>query len=161
MSRSDFVVMGEAVEQTPKPPKRDTTGTLVSAFLYNPLILMAPISRIGHVYLPWRGETRLYLSLKEWDGSSTAMPLKPEAKALSAFESLGEDCELALAQRHYGVELPLSLLRWSGTTYENVARGLECRFEGLGDSATTTVTWTDIDYRIQTPYLGIYALDEF
>ena len=109
------------------------------------------------LFPPWRGETRLYLSLKEWDGSSVATPLEPEAKALSAFDTLGEDCELALAQRHYGVELPLSLLRWSGTTYENVARGLECRFEGLGDPATTTVAWTELDYRVQTPYLRLHT----
>ena len=109
------------------------------------------------MFLLWRGETRLYLSLKEWDGSSAAMPLGPEAAALSAFDSLGENCELALAQRHYGVELPLSLLRWSGTTYEDVARGLECRFEGLGDPATTRVAWTEMDYRIQTPYLRLHT----
>jgi hypothetical protein len=109
------------------------------------------------LFPPWRGETHLYLSLKEWDGSSAATPLGPEAAALSAFDSLGENCELALAQRHYGVELPLSLLRWSGTTYENVARGLECRFEGLGDPATTTVAWTEMDYRIHTPYLRMHT----
>jgi len=109
------------------------------------------------MFLPWRGETRLYLNLKEWDGSSAATPLGPEAAALSRFDSLGENCELALAQRHYGVELPLSLLRWAGTTYENVARGLECRFEGLGDPATTTAEWIDIDYRIQTPYLRLHT----
>jgi hypothetical protein len=109
------------------------------------------------LFPPWRGDTRLYLNLKEWDGSSAATPPGPEAAALSAFDSLGENCELALAQQHYGVELPLSLLRWSGTTYENIARGLECRFEGLGDPATTTVAWIDIDYRIQTPYLRLHT----
>ncbi|TMJ57343.1 MAG: hypothetical protein E6G81_12700 [Alphaproteobacteria bacterium] len=109
------------------------------------------------LFPPWRGATRLYLNLKEWDGSFAAMPLGPQAAALSAFDSLGENCELALAQRHYGVELPLSLLRWSGTTYEDVARGLECRFEGLGDPATTRVAWTEMDYRIQTPYLRLHT----
>jgi len=109
------------------------------------------------LFPPWRGETHLYLNLKEWDGSSVARPLGCEAAALSAFDSLGENCELALAQRHYGVELPLSLLRWAGTTYENVVRGLECRFEGLGDPATTTVAWIEIDYRIQTPYLRLHT----
>src|SRR5438309_4107082 len=58
--------------------------------------------RLGPMFLPWRGETRLYLNLKEWDGSSAATPLGPEAAALSRFDSLGENCELALAQRHYG-----------------------------------------------------------
>jgi hypothetical protein len=62
-----------------------------------------------------------------------------------------------MAQRHYGVELPLSLLRWAGTTYENVVRGLECRFEGLADPATTTAAWIEIDYRIQTPYLRLHT----
>src|SRR5204863_9239756 len=151
---------GAAVGQTPKPPKRDTSGTPVSAVSAKSLFIFVPSGGLGPMFLPWRGETRLYLNLEEWDGSSAATPLGPEAAALSRFDSLGENCELALAQRHYGVELPLSLLRWAGTTYENVARGLECRFEGLGDPATTTAEWIDIDYRIQTPYLatnGNYA----
>src|SRR5205085_11743767 len=148
---------GEAVGQTPKPPKRDTAGTPLSTVPAQPLIIFGPSMGLGPMFLPWRGETRLYLNLKEWDGSSAATPLGPEAAALSRFDSLGENCELALAQRHYGVELPLSLLRWAGTTYENVARGLECRFEGLGDPATTTAEWIDIDYRIQTPYLRLHT----
>src|SRR5438477_9978499 len=123
--------------------------------------MFQPFRDLRPLFLPWRGETRLYLNLRDGDGSSAARPLGPEAAALSRFDSLGENCELALAQGHYGVELPLSLLRWAGTTYENVARGLECRFEGLGDPATTTVAWIDIDYRIQTPYLEICPLMHF
>src|SRR4029079_1641290 len=30
-------------------------------------------------------------------------------------------------------------------------------FEGLGDPATTTVAWIEIDYRIQTPYLRVHT----
>ncbi len=109
------------------------------------------------LFPPWRGETLLYLNVKTWVGSSAQTPLRWEARTLHAFESLGDNCELALAQRHFGVELPLSLLRWSGTNYEKLVRGLECRFEGLGDLDTTEVTWDSTDYRLQTPYFQMHT----
>lgn len=47
------------------------------------------------------------------------------------FESLGENCEFGLVQRHWGSE-PLGLLRFSSTFLRNLIRGLDGDFEGLG-----------------------------
>jgi hypothetical protein len=106
---------------------------------------------------PWHGETVLRLSLRLWGGNlSHALP-GPEAAVLSAFENLGANCEFALAQRYYGVEPPLTLLRWSGTTHARLCHGLEHRFNGLGDAETTTVEWSGDDYRLTTPWLRFHT----
>jgi len=55
-----------------------------------------------------------------------------EGHLLMQFESLGEDCEFGLVQRHFGVE-PLGLLRWVSLTPEALCLALEERFEGLED----------------------------
>ena len=53
---------------------------------------------------------------------------------LLGFESLGNDCEFGLVQRHYGAE-PLGLFRWNLTTSTSLLLGLATRFDGLGDPA--------------------------
>ncbi len=109
------------------------------------------------LFPPWRGEALVDLSLREWRGSTAEAPANAAASVLNEFESLGDNCELALAQRDYGVELPLGLLRWSGTSHEMLLRGLENRFLGLGDPATTEVRWRESDYRLQTPYMNMHT----
>jgi hypothetical protein len=109
------------------------------------------------LFPPWRGEMLLHLELFRWDGSASRTPNSPEAVLLSAFESLGEDCELGLAQRHYRTELPLTLLRWAGTTHDKLLHGLRSRFDGLGDRGTTEVVWETFDYRLRTPYLNFHT----
>jgi hypothetical protein len=106
---------------------------------------------------PWHGHVLLQLDLTSWEGSVVQTRPKPEAAVLGAFENLGENCELALAQRHYGVEQPLTLLRWAGTTYEKLLDGLNNRFDGLGDPRKTKVVWETIDYRLRTPYLNFHT----
>lgn len=106
---------------------------------------------------PWRGQALLHVNLKTWTGSAAPAPSNPSAATLRRFDSLGTNCELALAQRHYGVELPLGLLRWSGTTYPQLLNGLETRFDRLGDPATTQVLWGTTDYRLHTPYLRMHT----
>jgi tetratricopeptide (TPR) repeat protein len=49
------------------------------------------------------------------------------------FESLGQNCEFGLVQRHFGAE-PLSLLRWTTTKPDVLVRGLERRFAEFGES---------------------------
>jgi hypothetical protein len=110
------------------------------------------------VLLPrWRGEALLQILLIHERGPQIPVQPKPEAALMSAFENLGDNCELALAQRYYGVELPLTLLRWAGTSYEKLLRGLENRFSGIGDPGTTEVVWGTSDYRLQTPYFGFHT----
>jgi hypothetical protein len=57
------------------------------------------------------------------------------ARLMLAFESLGELCDLGLAQRHYGVE-PFGLLRFASTPYSGLIAALETRFEGVGEADT-------------------------
>lgn len=57
-------------------------------------------------------------------------------KLLIRFESLGDSCEFGMVQRRFGAE-PLSLLRWTGTPPEGLARALACRLEGVGDPEFT------------------------
>lgn len=109
------------------------------------------------IFPSWHGEALLCLRVYRWHGSTFQPPLKPEAVLLSAFENLGVNCELALAQRHFGVEPPLTLLRWASTSVEKLQEGLENHFAGLGDPGTTKVVWQDFDYRLRTPYLNFHT----
>lgn len=72
-----------------------------------------------------------------------------DAKLFGAFDSLGANCAFGFAQRHFGAEPP-GLMRWSGTSYDKVMRGLETRFAGLGDPALTELVWRDdtAEYRL-------------
>lgn len=57
------------------------------------------------------------------------------------FESLGgtgHGCEFGLFQRHFGAE-PLGLLRWADLAWDLLAKALENRFAGVGQSEYTDV----------------------
>jgi hypothetical protein len=110
------------------------------------------------VFPRWHGAVQLALRLFTWEGSVVRAPLSAEAAIMGAFESLGQNCDLALAQRHFGVELPLTLYRWAGTKYDRLLAGLETRFRNLGDQETTTMVW-ERDYRLCTPYLDLHTFD--
>ena len=86
---------------------------------------------------------------------------KPIDELMLAFESLGDNCEFGLVQRHAGVE-PLGLLRFAGISLEKLIVALQARFEGLGTPDTVMVylageaghrrefmvheTWLDVRY---------------
>jgi hypothetical protein len=55
-----------------------------------------------------------------------------QADLMRRFCSLGEDCELGLAQRHYGAE-PLDLLRWAAIPLPVLLHLLTDRFVGIVD----------------------------
>jgi capsular polysaccharide biosynthesis protein len=63
---------------------------------------------------------------------------KPIDDLMLAFESLGDNCEFGLVQRHAGVE-PLGLLRFAGTSLGNLIAALKTKFDGLGNPDTVTV----------------------
>jgi hypothetical protein len=72
----------------------------------------------------------------------TARPL-PAARErpdqlLGYFESLGQNCELGLVQRYFGIE-PLSLFRWVAISMRSLADALEDRLAGIGDPAQTVL----------------------
>ncbi len=57
----------------------------------------------------------------------------------SQFESLGgtgQGCEFGLVQRRSGIE-PLGLLRWTNITFDNLTRGLNEDFDGVGSPEQT------------------------
>ncbi len=109
------------------------------------------------VFPPWDGEVRLHLALGQWQGSARDNGDADEAVLLGAFENLGSNCEFALAQRHYGAEPPLSLLRWAAITYPNLLLGLETGFAGLDDAAGIDVRWAGSEYRLCTPFLRMHT----
>jgi hypothetical protein len=55
-----------------------------------------------------------------------------------AFESLGDNCELGLVQRHAGVE-PLGLLRFAGTHLSRLIDRLDERLDGVGEIENLSV----------------------
>jgi hypothetical protein len=62
----------------------------------------------------------------------------PLDELLLAFESLGDNCEFGLVQRHAGIE-PLGLLRFAGMSLSKLVAALEARFEGIGTADTVKV----------------------
>jgi hypothetical protein len=65
-----------------------------------------------------------------------------DAALLGRFESLGDNCEFGLVQRHFQVE-PISLMRWVSTDHPRLLAGLRCRFAGLGDPAAAELQWRE------------------
>jgi hypothetical protein len=75
------------------------------------------------------------------------------------FESLGDDCEFGLVQRHFDAD-PQDLLRWGSTDAARLVLGLCRRFDGLGDPAATRLQWhADVaEYRLHDPrYLSLHT----
>jgi tetratricopeptide (TPR) repeat protein len=70
-----------------------------------------------------------------------------EGNLLLQFESLGENCEFGLVQRHFGVE-PLGLLRWVSLAPESLCLALEERFAGLDDPEDLEVKLIGPEYHM-------------
>jgi hypothetical protein len=78
--------------------------------------------------------TNAGIDLRDWVTRRTGLSL-PELVA--GFESLGDNCEFGLVQRKCDAE-PLGLLRFSGSYSENIVRGIEQEFEGIGEPEDIT-----------------------
>jgi len=61
------------------------------------------------------------------------------AKFMLKFESLGDNCEFGVVQRHFGAE-PLGLLRFTSTPPRLLTAALNQRFAGVGEPDFTTLT---------------------
>ena len=109
------------------------------------------------LFPPWRGDVLLQISCSEWKGSGQDPALSGEAALLSAFESLGEDCEFGLMQRSYLVEPPLTLFRWGGAPVETLIQGLDCGFAGLAEPDTTDLVWDGREYFLRTPFVTMHT----
>jgi hypothetical protein len=59
-------------------------------------------------------------------------PILDDRELVLAFESLGDNCEFGMLQRHVGVE-PLGLLRFAGAPLRDLIRALNTRFAGIAD----------------------------
>ena len=66
-------------------------------------------------------------------GRATGRRPLPDAALLGCFQSLGDNCEFGLVQRHLGAD-PLHLLRFAGINLRNLLLGLNSEFDGLDDS---------------------------
>lgn len=74
---------------------------------------------------------------------------------LMQFESLGENCELGLVQRHFHAE-PLGLLRWTHTRLETLIRILDSNFSGLGEVGSVEIKRPDGgEYYVRDTHYGI------
>ncbi len=63
-----------------------------------------------------------------------------EAKAVVlSFESLGDNCEFGLVQRHFGAE-PIGMYRWGGVSVGSLIAAVEARFDGMGLAENTELT---------------------
>ena len=72
--------------------------------------------------------------------------LDPElGQFMLGFESLGDNCEFGVVQRHYGAE-PLGLLRFTATPSKLLVMALNSGFAGVGDPDTTTLTTYNGEY---------------
>jgi tetratricopeptide (TPR) repeat protein len=70
------------------------------------------------------------------------------AEIITAFESLGQNCEFGVLQRYLGKE-PLGLLRWAGIHPSQIIAALQARFEGVGEPENTIIdVWPNGEYCI-------------
>jgi hypothetical protein len=64
------------------------------------------------------------------------------------FESIGDNCELGLVQRHAGAE-PLGLLRFAGVPLRNLLRGLNARFANIADPEHIRIVAENGEYMVK------------
>src|ERR1700744_5417882 len=64
------------------------------------------------------------------------------------FESIGDNCELGLVQRHAGAE-PLGLLRFAGAPLRNLLRGLNARFANINDPSHIRIVPENGEYMVK------------
>jgi len=74
------------------------------------------------------------IDVKEWVVRRTGLRL-PELAA--GFESIGDNCEFGLVQRRCDTE-PLGLLRFTGSLSNDIVRGIDREFEGIGEPEDIT-----------------------
>jgi hypothetical protein len=74
---------------------------------------------------------------------------------IGSFESLGFNCEFGFVQRNFDSE-PLGLLRFSGTTFDQLIEGLKTEFAGVGELQYTKLfpAWNNTEYCLADTRLG-------
>ena len=102
-----------------------------------------------------RGHRQITLVLQELERfddvlriSRTESPTAEDssvARLMLEFESLGENCEFGIVQRHFGAE-PWGLLRFTATPPGLLIQALEARFAGVGESDNIVLDVQDGEY---------------
>lgn len=86
--------------------------------------------------------------------TSRASKERPLPELMLRFESLGDNCEFGLVQRHFGVE-PLGLLRWTGIAPAHLVNALDSDFDGVGDEARTNLDLAGNEYVTENVRFGM------
>jgi tetratricopeptide (TPR) repeat protein len=87
------------------------------------------------------------------DSAPTAAQTPPSERGrmyeiVSAFESLGDNCDFGQLQRYFQAE-PLGLLRWAGTFPHEIIAAAKARFEGVGEPENMVIeTWANGEYSV-------------
>lgn len=106
------------------------------------------------------GEVKMGRGLHIIDGgvpTDVASPAVARENAWAAlserWESLGEDCEFGLVQRHFGVE-PINLLRWTSSKIAHLKLAFEQDFEGVGAIENTRIGVFNGEYFCDDKHFG-------
>ena len=76
------------------------------------------------------------------------------AELLQSFQSLGEDCEFGLVQRHFRIE-PINLFRWAATDLSCLIAALDADFAGVGEPENIAIEVDSRDeYRVKDSRYG-------
>ncbi|MFO1026673.1 MAG: hypothetical protein U1E70_15990 [Acetobacteraceae bacterium] len=89
------------------------------------------------------------------DSATDAAPALDDRDLVLNFESVGDNCELGLVQRHVGAE-PLGLLRFSGAPLRSLLRALANRFHGIADPASIRIHEENGEYMVKLTQYDFY-----
>ncbi len=74
----------------------------------------------------------------DWRQFEAGRASNKNADLFNRFQSVGDNCEFGLVQRHFRAE-PVSLLRWSGISLDALINGLDKGFAGIGCPTRTEI----------------------
>jgi hypothetical protein len=82
------------------------------------------------------------------DAYSNVATILSDHDLVLQFESIGDNCELGLVQRHAGAE-PLGLLRFAGAPLRNLLRGMDGRFANIADPHHIRISPENGEYMVK------------
>src|ERR1700733_4757174 len=77
------------------------------------------------------------------------------SELLYELESIGDNCEFGIVQRHHGVE-PLGLLRWAGLKLHMLLNALDDEFAALGRPENLQLRQLNTEYLVRDTGYGIH-----
>jgi hypothetical protein len=76
------------------------------------------------------------------------------SELLYGFESIGDNCEFGIVQRHHGIE-PLGLLRWAGLKFDMLLSALDDGFAAMGRAENLKLRTLNTEYLVLDTSYGI------